>query len=162
MPTQTRTATTTRYVRPTAGDRLTSRVLARLARLGISLFGTRELRVAGRRSGLARTTVVNLLTVDGTRYLVAPRGTTEWVRNLRFSGGGELRVGRRVERFVATEVADEDKAPVLQAYLARWAFEVARFFPGLDRHATVEDLAAFTGSIPAFRVDPERVGASAQ
>ncbi len=74
------------------------------------MAGSRELRVVGRRSGQVRTTVVNLLEVDGRRYLVAPRGTTEWV-NLRVAGAGELRVGRQVEDFTAAEVGDADKVP---------------------------------------------------
>src|ERR1700742_2931551 len=73
--------------------------VVRLTRMGISVWGSRELRVRGRKSGDWRTTPVNLLTVEGTRYLVSPRGTTQWVRNIRVSGGGELRVGRRVEQF---------------------------------------------------------------
>src|ERR1700754_248950 len=80
-----------------------------LTRAGISVWGSRELRVRGRKSGDWRSTPVNLLTVEGTRYLVSPRGTTQWVRNIRVSGGGELRVGRRVEPFTVVEVPDEQK-----------------------------------------------------
>src|SRR5689334_2888955 len=66
---------------------------------GVSVWGSRELRVRGRSTGEWRTTPVNLLEVDGTTYLVAPRGVTQWVRNLRAAGSGELRLGRRTEQF---------------------------------------------------------------
>ena len=82
-----------------------------LVRLGVSVWGARELRLVGRKSGQIRSNVVNLLPLDGEQYLVAPRGTTEWVRNLRAAGGGELRVGRRVESFEAAELADDAQAP---------------------------------------------------
>ena len=140
-----------RYLRPGWFNRnLFNRPIAWLARRGVSVVGTRELRVAGRTSGTVRTTVVNLLEVEGQRYLVSPRGHTQWVRNLRVAGAGELRVGRRVERFAATEVADADKPPVVQAYLDRWAWEVGQFFEGLDRHATVDQVLTVAPDFPVF------------
>ncbi len=98
----------TRYLAPDWFTRnIFNRAVRGLTRLGISVYGSRELRVRGRQSGEWRTTPVNLLTLDGQRYLVAPRGVTQWVRNLRVAGTGELRVGRRVEPFGASEVGDE-------------------------------------------------------
>ena len=73
----------------------------------------------GRSSGEWRTVPVNLLTIDGTRYLVAPRGTTQWVRNIRAAGGGELRIGRRTEAISVRELADDAKPPVLREYVRR-------------------------------------------
>ncbi len=93
--------------------------VAGLTRLGISVWGSRMLCVRGRKSGESRSTPVNLLTYEGQRYLVAPRGHTQWVRNLRVAGGGELRVGRRAERFAASELADTQKPDLLRAYLKR-------------------------------------------
>src|SRR5450755_304548 len=108
-----------------------NKLVAGLTGLGISVMGSRVLAVRGRKSGEWRTTPVNLLTVDGTRYLVAPRGQAQWVRNLRAAGQGELRVGRRTQRFTATEMADADKPPVLREYLRKWGWEVGRFFEGV-------------------------------
>ena len=85
----------------------------------------------GRKSGEWRATPVNLLSIDTQRYLVAPRGETQWVRNLRVAGAGELRVGRRIEAFTATEIADADKVLILRAYLKRWKAEVGVFFDGV-------------------------------
>src|SRR5262245_26119187 len=90
-----------RYVEPGWFTRnVFNRSIRRLTRMGVSVLGSRELRVKGRTSGEWRSVPVNLLTIDGQQYLVAPRGTTQWVRNLRAAGGGELRVGRRTESFV--------------------------------------------------------------
>ena len=93
-----------------------------------------------------------LLDLDGTHYLVAPRGTTEWVRNLRAAGEGELRLGRRVEAFRAEELADADKMPVLRAYLRRWGWEVGQFFEGVTKDATDAELAAIAPGFPVFAV----------
>jgi deazaflavin-dependent oxidoreductase (nitroreductase family) len=144
--------TTARYVAPTRSDRVFNALVRVLVRRGVSVWGARELRVRGRKSGKTRTTVVNLLDVDGTQYLVAPRGTTEWVRNLRAAGGGDLAVGRRVEPFQARELDDHEKLPVLRAYLDRWAFEVGRFFDGLSAESPDDDLRAAAAGFPAFEV----------
>ncbi|WP_426570925.1 nitroreductase family deazaflavin-dependent oxidoreductase [Aquihabitans sp. McL0605] len=143
-----------RYLAPSKGDLIFNRIARRLTAMGLSLKGSRELRIVGRKSGEVRTNVVNLLTLDGERYLVAPRGTTEWVRNLRAAGGGELKVGRKVEAFRAEEVADADKPAILHEYLVRWAFEVGRFFEGIDADSTDEELAAAASGFPAFRLVP--------
>jgi F420H(2)-dependent quinone reductase len=130
-----------------------NRVIAGLTRLGISVAGSRELRVRGRTSGEWRTVPVNLLTIGGTRYLVAPRGTTQWVRNIRVAGGGELRVGRRIEPFHAHELTeDAAKAPVLREYVRRWGWELGSFFEGVDKDATDDDLARIAPGFPVFEV----------
>jgi deazaflavin-dependent oxidoreductase (nitroreductase family) len=118
----------------------------------VSVWGSRELRVRGRKSGEWRSTPVNLLTIDGEHYLVAPRGETQWVRNLRSAGGGELRVGRRVQAFQATELSDVDKVPVLRAYLKRWKTEVGVFFKGVGADASDVDLLRIAPDHPVFRL----------
>jgi deazaflavin-dependent oxidoreductase (nitroreductase family) len=144
----------TRYVVPTGMDHLFNSTVATLTRAGISIMGSRVLAVRGRKSGEWRTTPVNLLTVDGTQYLVAPRGQAQWVRNLRVAGSGELRVGRRTQRFTATELADPDKPPVLREYLRRWGWEVGRFFEGITKDATDEQLHGIAPGFPVFRITP--------
>ena len=146
-----------RYVVPTKlVDRvmlgLLNKTVATLTRLGISILGSRVLYVRGRKSGEWRSTPVNLLTVGGQRYLVAPRGHTQWVRNVRAAGGGELRVGRRVEAFTATELADEQKPALLRAYLRRWKFEVGMFFGGVGPDASDEKLLEIAPGYPVFRI----------
>jgi deazaflavin-dependent oxidoreductase (nitroreductase family) len=128
-------------------------LVAALTRAGVSVHGSRVLAVRGRSSGEMRTTPVNLLTVDGTRYLVAPRGHTQWVRNLRAAGEGELRLGRRVERFRATEIGDDDKPAVLRAYLRKWKVEVGVFFAGVGPDAPDADLRRIAPDHPVFRIE---------
>lgn len=106
-----------------------------------------------RVSGQRRTTILNPLPLDDVRYLVAPRGTTAWVRNLRAAGEGELHLGRRVEPFTPVEVAGADKIPVLRAYLDRWGWEVGQFFEGVNSKATDEQLVEIAPGFPVFRLD---------
>jgi deazaflavin-dependent oxidoreductase (nitroreductase family) len=95
---------------------------------------------------------VNLLEHDGASYLVAPRGDTQWARNLRAAGQGEFRLGRRVRQFTATEVSDDAKPPLLRAYLERWAFEVGAFFPGVTATSSDAELRGAASGYPVFRV----------
>ena len=131
-----------------------NRAVRWLTRRGLSIFGSRELLVVGRSSGEVRTTVVNLLDVDDQHYLVAPRGTTQWVRNLRVAGTGQLRLGRHLRTFRAEELTDEAKAPVLQAYVKRWGWEVGQFFEGISKEPTEIELAAIAPGFPVFAVLP--------
>ena len=150
----TTTTTAPRYLGPGRLQRHTvNPLVAGLTRLGLSVWGSRVLAVRGRRTGEWRTVPVNVLELDGRRYLVAPRGHTQWVRNLRVAGGGELRLGRRAERFTATELPDADKPPVLRAYLERWRAEVGAFFDGLDHRAADEELLAGAPKFPVFLLD---------
>ncbi len=131
-----------------------NRVVSGLTRCGISVAGSRVLEVPGRKSGEPRRTPVNLLTVDGDRYLVAPRGHTQWVRNLRAGGRGRLLLGRRSEPFTATEVPDGDKASLLRAYLTRWKFEVGAFFGGVGPDSPDADFRRIAPDHPVFRITP--------
>ncbi len=140
------------YEKPKSADRIFNSAVGRLTRLGVSVWGSRVLRVQGRTSGLWRSNPVNPLTLDGQRYLVAPRGETEWVRNLRVAGGGELVVGRRVERFTADELGDDHKVEILRAYLRRWKFEVGRFFGGVSADSPDDDLRRIAPEHPVFVV----------
>ncbi|HXM54284.1 MAG TPA: nitroreductase family deazaflavin-dependent oxidoreductase [Candidatus Dormibacteraeota bacterium] len=127
-----------------------NRVVDLLMRLGVSVRGSRILRVRGRKSGRPYTTPVNLLTIDGTRYLVSPRGNTQWARNLRAAGGGELMLGRRVDRFQAEEVPEADRIPILRAYLRLWKMEVGTFFGGVDADSPDSEFARIAPRHPVF------------
>ncbi len=144
-----------RYVEP---DVFTRRVfnplVAGLTKLGLSVKGSRVLQVRGRTTGETRSTVVNLLTLDGVDYLVAPRGATQWVRNLRAAGTGTLRVGRKSEPISAVELPDGAKIDVIRAYLQAWAWEVGKFFDGLTAESPDADILAAASGFPVFRVDP--------
>ncbi|MGH3432177.1 MAG: nitroreductase/quinone reductase family protein [Thermocrispum sp.] len=145
--------TAERYVAPGKATLLFNRVVAGLTRLGISVAGSRELAVRGRTSGTTRRVPVNVLTFEGERYLVAPRGQTQWVKNLRVAGTGELRVGRRTETVTATELADADKPPVIREYLRRWAWEVKAFLDNVDKDSPENRLLEVAPGLPVFRLD---------
>ena len=150
-------ATEARYIKPKSATNFFNATVARLTRMGISVYGSRILYVKGRKSGEWRTTPVNPLTLaDGTRYLVAPRGNTQWVRNLRAAGTGELRISRKTEPFTATEIADGAKPAILRAYLKRWKFEVGVFFDGVDAKAPEEKLREIAPGYPIFRIEPAK------
>lgn len=128
--------------------------VAVMTRFGLSVWGSRVLRVRGRRSGEWHATPVNPLTRDGTQYLVAPRGHTQWVRNIRVSGGGELVLGGRAQAFTAVEIRDDQKVPILRDYLKRWKFEVGMFFGGVSDTSSDEELRRIAPDHPVFRVEP--------
>ncbi|MGY6657508.1 nitroreductase/quinone reductase family protein [Amycolatopsis sp. TRM77291] len=155
----TTTATTTtasgnaaRYLKPAKATSAFNEFVLKLTRLGVSVLGSRVLSVRGRKSGELRSVPVNLLKLDGERYLVAPRGVTQWVRNLRVAGEGQLSVGRRTETFTYTELADAEKPEILRAYLKRWKFEVGVFFDGIDAKASDETLLEIAPGYPIFRL----------
>lgn len=128
-----------------------NRIVAGLTRLGVSVLGSRVLEVKGRASGEPRTNPVNLLTVDGTQYLVAPRGETQWVRNVRADEGRcVLILGRKRADYLATEVQDDVKVAILRAYLKRWKAEVGVFFGGVGPDSTDAELAAIAPRHPVF------------
>lgn len=133
-------------------EHLFNPAVAALTRLGLSVAGSRVLEVPGRRSGEPRRTPVNVLVLDGERYLVAPRGRTHWVRNLRVSGEGRLILGRHAEPFTATEVADDDKPELLRRYLKRWKWEVGAFFDGVGPDSPAAELRRIAPDHPVFSI----------
>jgi deazaflavin-dependent oxidoreductase (nitroreductase family) len=127
-------------------------IVAALTRSGLSLAGSRVLEVRGRTSGEPRRTPVNPLDFEGGRYLVAPRGTTQWVRNLRASGKGRLIAGRRSEDFRSAELSDDEKPALLRVYLERWKWEVGAFFGGVGPESSDEELLRIAPDHPVFRI----------
>jgi len=127
-------------------------IVAGLTHLGISVLGSRVLRVRGRTSGEWRSVPVNLLTFENDRYLVAPRGETQWVKNIRKAGGGELKLGRKTEPIQVAELSDDEKPDVLRAYLKRWKAEVGVFFGGVSANSPEEDVRRIAPDHPVFRV----------
>jgi deazaflavin-dependent oxidoreductase (nitroreductase family) len=141
------------YQRPGWFGQRFNDLIGLLTRAGIGVWGARTLEVAGRKSGQPRRNPVNLLVVDGRHYLVAARGETEWVRNLRAAGGRlVLILGRRRQEWSAIEVADDAKAEILRSYLRRWKAEVGMFFDGADAKSSDEQLAAIAPRHPVFEI----------
>ncbi|MGP3684071.1 nitroreductase/quinone reductase family protein [Streptomyces sp. IBSNAI002] len=132
-------------------------MFGKLARLGVSLAGTAELSVRGRTSGAMQRIPVNPHTYEGAQYLVSARGHSQWVRNMRVAGGGELRVGRKVRTFTAIEITDPvEQAAILRAYLEKWGWEVNRFFQGVTAKSSDAELRAAAGDHPVFRITVAR------
>jgi deazaflavin-dependent oxidoreductase (nitroreductase family) len=155
MQMDTGSPATAHYARKRPGwftSHVFNRFVALLTRLGVSVVGSRVLEVRGRSSGAPRRTPVNLLELDGERYLVAPRGDTQWVRNLRASGEGRLLVGPRSESITALELSDEEKPRVLRAYLTRWKWEVGAFFDGIGPDSSEQELRQAAPKHPVFRL----------
>src|SRR5262249_42907326 len=120
---------------------------------GLSVYGSRVLAVRGRKSGQWRTNPVNLLEYQGQRYLVAPRGVTDWVRNIRVSNAGELRLGSRVEPIRVSEIPDADKLDILRAYLKKWSWEVGAFFEGVNATAPEAEVRRIAPNHPIFLIE---------
>ena len=133
---------TTRYDQPNQVARIANTVFRWLAEAGISIAGTRAIRVRGRKSGQLRGVVVNILTVDGVDYLVSPRGNTQWARNARAAGSIEVGPRRHSRTMTIREVADDAKPALLQRYLDRWYWEVKGHIGGLTPQSGPAELAA--------------------
>jgi hypothetical protein len=121
-------------------------------RLGLNVKGARMLSVRGRKTGEWHSTPVNPLTFSGQRYLVAPRGETQWVRNIRVSREARLTLGGSTETVRVEEIADSEKPPILRAYLEKWEWEVKQFFGGVGANASEGDLARVAADHPVFRI----------
>ncbi len=121
-------------------------------KLGKGWRGSQILSVAGRKSGKIYTTPVNPLSFDGQRYLVAPRGETGWVRNIRASKQGELRLGGKREPIKVEEVPVETKVPILRAYLKNWKSETSKFFGGTTDESPEDELRRIAPDHPIFRI----------
>ncbi len=140
----------TRYEEPNRVARAGNALIRWLAELGVSIAGTRALRVRGRTTGKPRTVVINLLTIDGVDYLVSPRGNTQWARNVRAAAEVEVGPRWRRHRVRASEVDDAAKPELLRRYLARWYWQVKDFVTGLTPDSSDEQFLAAAPTIPVF------------
>ncbi|MFI1765894.1 nitroreductase/quinone reductase family protein [Streptomyces sp. NPDC020800] len=127
-------------------------IVGRLARLGLGFAGSAELSVPGRKSGKMQRIPVNPHTCEGEQYLVSARGHSQWVRNMRVAGGGELRAGRKARVFTAVELPDEEKLPILRTYLEKWGWEVKQYFAGVTAASSDEEILAIAPDHPVFRI----------
>ncbi|BBX16477.1 nitroreductase family deazaflavin-dependent oxidoreductase [Mycolicibacterium duvalii] len=141
-----------RYDVPSDGARAFNSVIRWLAERGISIQGSTAVQVRGRRSGRPHSVVVNLLTSDGRRFLVSPRGNTQWARNVRAAGEIEVGARRHVRRYRAVELPDHAKPDLLSAYLRRWYWQVKHHVGGLTPDSTEEQLRTIAPSIPVFEL----------
>ena len=139
------------YHKPTPMTRVFNGVMGWLASIGLTPSDTLTLEVKGRRSGQTRSTVVTSVEHDGQRYLVSPRGGTEWVRNVR-AAGGEATLRHRGRQGVRLEELPVDQtAPIIKAYLKKTKMATKQHF-GIDPNAPIEEFESIAARHPVFRV----------
>jgi deazaflavin-dependent oxidoreductase (nitroreductase family) len=141
---------TARYDEPNRVAKAANTLVRWLAEAGVSLAGTRALRVRGRKTGQVQKVVINVLTMDDVDYLVSPRGNTQWARNVRAAGAVEMGPGWRRRKLRATEVHDAAKPELLRRYLDRWYWEVKGHIADLTPDSSDEQVRAAAPSIPVF------------
>ncbi|MFW0787100.1 nitroreductase/quinone reductase family protein [Gordonia sp. CPCC 206044] len=147
--------TATHYRAPQGADHTFNSVVRWLAARGVNLAGAQVLTVTGRTSGRPQSVPVNPLHLDGRHYLVAPRGVTQWVRNVRVDDSAELRRGRRRREVRLVETESDARAPIIRAYLDKWGWEVGRFLPeGMGTDADDATIRAHAADLPVFEILP--------
>jgi deazaflavin-dependent oxidoreductase (nitroreductase family) len=139
------------FLKPSPVESLFGRALGALLRLEVGPAHMRVLEVRGRKSGTIYALPVDPLQHDGRLYLVAPRGRTQWVRNVEASAEVTLRRGGAVERYAVRSLADSEKSPILKAYLDGFRREVQRFFP-VAPGSPVDAFAPLSSRYPAFEL----------
>lgn len=130
--------------------RLINRLSAGMIKAGVAASYAHILTVRGRKTGLPRSTPVDVITVGQDRWLVGAFGPTNWTRNARAAGEVTLRRGRRSQRYTVSEPDPKDAVPVLREYLTK--IKVAR--PYFDATADSPDdaIAAEIPTHPVFRL----------
>src|SRR5437879_4083700 len=138
---------------PTVLDRLFGRLLAGLVWIGLIRGHFYVLEVRGRKSGRTISLPVDLLELDGRRYLVCARGESHWVRNARAAGEVVLARARHRRRLRVHELPPSLRPPILKAYLDRYAGEVQRFFP-VRKGSPIEAFNDLALRYPVFELMP--------
>jgi len=139
--------------KPSGPVKLMNGFFGRLASIGLMPKDTVLLQVKGRRSGQTRSVAVTWVEHEGQRYLVAPRGNTEWVRNVKAAGGEAILKHRKSERVRLEEVSLEQRAPIIKSYLKRTAMVTKREF-NMEPDAPIEEFEKIAGRHPVFRIVP--------
>ena len=142
-----------RFDQPSLVDRVVNRVFGCLVKFGFGLSHNFLLEVRGRKTGRVYSTPVNLLDHDGKKYLVAPRGYTQWVRNVIASERATLVRGGKREDICLHSVADETKPEILKAYLDDYKLTVQRYFP-IPAGSPVQAFEPLAARYPVFEITP--------
>jgi deazaflavin-dependent oxidoreductase (nitroreductase family) len=136
---------------PSPTEKIFNRVFGFLVGSGIGFSYNYLLQVHGRKSGKLYSTPINLLQLNGKRFLVAPRGRTQWVRNAEAAGEVTLKKGSRLLRFRLRPVAEAEKPEILKAYLDTFKREVQSYF-SVPAGSPLEAFVDVTGSYPVFEL----------
>lgn len=140
---------------PTSGEKIFNRVFGFLVGLGLGFSHNYLLEVRGRKSGKLYSTPIDLLELNGKRFLVAPRGRTQWVRNAEAAGEVTLKKGRTRLRFRLRSLPDAEKPEILKAYLDTFKSEVQTYFP-VGAGSPIESFIGLLDSYPAFELLPQK------
>ena len=139
------------YHKPTAMTRLFNSVFGLFAGMGLAPKNNIVIETRGRRSGQTRSVPVNIVEFEGARYLVSPRGESEWVRNVRADGGkAVLRHGKR-EPVQLEELPPGERALIIQKYLRENAMSTKQHF-GIDPKADISEFERIAPTHPVFRI----------
>jgi len=138
---------------PAAGERVFNRIFGFLVGLGLGFSHNYLLQVRGRKSGKTYSTPIDLLELGGKRFLVAPRGHTQWVRNAEAAGEVTLKKGSKRQKFRLRALLDQEKPEILKAYLDQFRREVQSYFP-VAAGSPVEAFQGLVHSYPAFELIP--------
>jgi deazaflavin-dependent oxidoreductase (nitroreductase family) len=134
---------------PTTIERIFNRVFGFIVGLGLGFSHNYLLQVRGRKSGKIYSTPIDLLELNGKKFLVAPRGLTQWVRNAEAAGEVTLKKGASRKQYGLRPLADAEKLKILQAYLDRFRKEVQVYFP-IPAGSPPEAFRELAPSYPAF------------
>ena len=141
------------FLKPSLFERTFNRLFGIAIGFGLGLKHNYVIEVRGRKSGRIFSAPVDLLELEGRRYLIAPRGETNWVRNARAAGRVGLRKGRRHEEFTVREVGLAERPRLLKAYLDRFALTVQRYFP-VPRESPLSEFTRIAERYPVFELRP--------
>jgi deazaflavin-dependent oxidoreductase (nitroreductase family) len=139
------------FQKPTAMERAFNRFFGFLVGLGLGLKHNYLLQVRGRKSGKLYSTPVDLLEMNGKRFLVAPRGRTQWVRNAEAAGEVTLRKGGFRQTFQLRAIPDAEKPELLKAYLDSFKTTVQRYFP-VPAGSEVQAFASVVANYPVYEL----------
>ena len=138
---------------PSASERVFNRIFGFMVGLGWGFSHNYLLQVRGRKSGKIYSTPIDLLEMDGKRFLVAPRGRTQWVRNAEAAGEITLKRGKLRQKFRLRALSDQETPEILKAYLDQFKREVQGYFP-VPAGSPVEAFQELVQSYPAFELIP--------
>ena len=141
------------FRQPSAVERIFNRAFGALVGLGLGPRDYYLLQVKGRKSGRVYGTPVSLVYLHSVRFLVAPRGRTQWVRNAEASNEVVLKRGTSRLRFRLRALSDADKPPVLLAYVERYRSVVQRYFP-VPAGSPARAFAEIAPRYPVFELLP--------
>jgi deazaflavin-dependent oxidoreductase (nitroreductase family) len=147
-------STLSSFRQPTAIERAFNKTFGFLVGMGLGFSYNYLLQVRGRKSGKIYSTPIDLLEIDDKRFLVAPRGRAQWVRNAEAAGEVTLKKGSKRDKFGLRALSDEEKPAILKAYLDRFKREVQGYFP-VAAGSPVEAFRDLVPNYPAFELIPK-------